>query len=252
MNKDNFHLLCDDLYLDMYVNTELELPNQQDTILTFFERIQKQYPSMSNFYKRDQHYYLEEETSDEQYRWIALEGNRIGSGIVNPNRFETAYKQNKLVLELAPFMLGVNSLDINSLDVTIGMDFDYWGNHDEVIAEALLGSSPLNCLLDLPAARTIDCSPEIVVSLSDDLRTQARISIESKTTVFNPREKQQQADKFISLLFSVRQYPPAGEKFDAIKSFENQCRISETLLAEKIVPNIVQPLINTIAQKRFI
>ena len=255
MNKENYNLLCDDLYLDMYVNTKLALPTQRDTILTFFERIGKQFPSMSNFYQRDQHYYLEEENSSGQYRWIALEASRIGSGIVNPGKFENAYAQDKLVLELMPFMLGVNSLDIDSLDVTIGMDFDYWGNHDELIAEALLGSGSLNCLLDLPSSRVIDCSPSIVVALSEDNKTQARISIESKTTIFDPRQKESAAggpDKSISLLFTVRQYPQAGEKFDAIKSFEKQCRLAEELLAEKILPNIIQPLVNKIAQKRFI
>ena len=151
-------------------------------------------------------------------------------------------------------MLGVNFLDIDSLDVTIGMDFDYWGNHDEVIAEALLGTGPLNCLSDLPSSRIIDCSPSIVVSLSEDNRTQARISVESKTTIFDPREKESAGgpDKFISLLFTIRQYPQAGEKFDPIKSFEKQCRLAEELLAEKIAPSIVKPLVNTIAQKRFI
>jgi hypothetical protein len=255
MNKEDYNLLCDDLYLDMYVNTELELPSQRDTILTFFERIGKQYPSMSNFYRRDPHYYLEEENSSGQYRWVALEGSRIGSGIVNPERFEEAYSQGKFVLELIPYMLGVNFLDIDSLDVTIGMDFDYWGNHDEVIAEALLGTGPLNCLLDLPSSRVVDCSPSIVVSLSEDNRTQARISVESKTTIFDPREKESGdggPDKFISLLFTIRQYPQAGEKFDPIKSFEKQCRLAEELLAGKIASSIVQPLVNTIAQKRFI
>ena len=38
--------LCDDFYLDMFVNTELELPFESDTVLAFFERIQKQYPTM--------------------------------------------------------------------------------------------------------------------------------------------------------------------------------------------------------------
>jgi hypothetical protein len=252
MNKEQYSLLCDDLYLDMYVNTELELPDQRDTILTFFERLQKQFPSMTNFYRRDGHYYLEEENSSQQYRWVALEGSRIGSGLVNPANFETAYQQDKLVLELMPYMLNVTALDIDSLDITIGMDFDYRGNHDEVIVEALLSSSPLNCLLDLPLSNAIDCSPEIVVSLSEDRRTQARISVESKTTVFDPREKEHLRDKFISLIFNVRQYPRAGEKFDAVKSFNDLSRLCEDLLAEKIIPNIVQPLTSTIAQKKFI
>ena len=91
-----------------------------------------------------------------------------------------------------------------------------------------------------------------VVSLSEDRRTQVRISVESKTTVFDPREKGHLRDKFISLLFNVRQFPRAGEKFEAIKEFNNLCKLCENLLSEKIVPNIVQPLISTIAQKRFI
>ena len=252
MNKEEYSLLCDDLYLDMYVNTELELPDQRDTILTFFERIQKQFPLMTNFYRRDKHCYLEEENDSQQYRWVALEGNRIGSGIVNPDKFETAYQQDKLVLELIPYMLGVNSLDIGSLDLTIGMDFDYWGNHDEIIAEALLSSSALNCLVDLPVSSMINCSPEIVVSLSEDGRTQARISVESKTSVFDPREKPIQRDKFISLLFTIHQFPRASEKFNAVEYLEKLGLLAEKLLSTKIVPNIVQPLINTIAQRKFI
>jgi hypothetical protein len=63
--------LCDDFYLDMYVNTELELPTQRDTILAFFERIQKQFGSMGCFYRReDNEYCLEEDRSAGRYRWV--------------------------------------------------------------------------------------------------------------------------------------------------------------------------------------
>jgi hypothetical protein len=43
---NGYSSLCDDFYLDMFVNTELDLSLQSDTVLTFFERIQKQYPTM--------------------------------------------------------------------------------------------------------------------------------------------------------------------------------------------------------------
>jgi len=251
MAMSNYNLLCDDFFVDMYVNTELDLPTQRDTVLAFFERIQKQYPAMGNFYRRNNNYYLEEDSSAGRYRWIVLEQDRIGSGLVNPLNLADAYNQHKLVLELAPFMLAVSHLDIDSLDVTFGMDFDYNGSHDEVIAEALLGSGSFSSLLDIPL-RPIDFSPAMVLAISEDCRTQARISVESKTSIIEPDDREKTADKAISLLVTVRQFPPTDGKFDAVKSFAKQCQIAEELVAEKIVPKFVQPLINVIAQKRMI
>ena len=251
--SDSYSSLCDDFYLDMYVNTELDLPTQRDTILAFFERMQKQFPSMGSFYRREENEYcLEEDRNASRYRWIALEIDRIGSGVVNPSSFEDAYCQDRLVLELAPYMLGVSHLDIESLDVTFGMDFDYVGSHDEVIAEALFGPTAFNCLLDMPFARPIGFSPAVVIALSDDCRTQARISVESKTSVYAGGKQKHKSDEAISLSFTIRQYSSGMGRFDALKSFENQCRLAEELVAEKIVPNFVQPLTNVIAQKRLI
>ena len=250
--SNSYSGLCDDFYLDMYINTKLDMPKQRDTILAFFERIQKQFPSMGCFSRRENdEYYLEESRSTGQYRWIALKTDHIGSGVANPSNLEDAYDQDKLVIELVPYMLSISHLDIDSLDVTFAMDFDYAGSHDEVIAEALFGSTAFNCLLDLPAAKPIAFSPTMVVALSDDCNTQGRISVESKTSIFEPGIKRQGTDEAISLSFTIRQYPPGTDKFDAMKSFEDQCRLAEELMAEKIVPNFVQPLTNVIAQKRL-
>jgi hypothetical protein len=256
--SNGYSSLCDAFYLDMYLNTKLPLPRQRDTILAFFERIQKQFPSMGCFSRdKNNNYYLEEDRNTGQCRWITLETNRIGSGAANPASFEDAYNQDRLVIELAPYMLSVNHLDIDSLDVTFAMDFDYAGSHDEVIAEALFGSTAFNCLLDLPSAKPVVFSPAVVVALSEDYLTQARISVESKTSVYELREngtsrgERPMTDEAITLSFTIRQYPSGAGKFDALKSFENQRRLAEELMAEKIVPNFVQPLINVIAQKRL-
>lgn len=207
---------------------------------------------MGCFFRRENNEFcLEEDRDHGQYRWVSLETDRIGSGVVNPSNFEMAYQQDRLVLELIPYMLSVNHLDIDSLDVTIAMDFDCTGNHDEVIAEALLAQSAFNGLLDIPGARPIGCSPAMVVALTEDERTQGRISIESKTNVYGPKRKEQAVDEAISLSFTVRQYPSSSEKFDSLKSFEYQCRLAEELMAEKIVLNFVLPLTETIAQKRL-
>ncbi len=250
---NSYSSLCDDFYIDMYVNTELDLPTERDTILSFFERIRKQFPTMGCFYRRgNNEYCLEEDRNRGQYRWVSLEIDRISSGVVNPSDLEEVYRQDKLILELVPYMLSVNHLDIDSLDVTFAMDFDYAGSHDEVIADALLGQSALASLLDLPGARPIGCSPAIVVGLSDDDRTQARISIESKTSVYEPGKKEQGRDEAISLSLTIRQYPTTDETFDPLKSFDHQCRLAQELMAEKVVSHFVQPLVETIAQKRLL
>jgi len=131
------------------------------------------------------------------------------------------------------------------------MDFEYVGSHDEIIAEALLGQSPFCCLLDLPQAKPIDFSPAVVVALSEDTCTQARISIESRTSVYEPGKQRRRLDEAINLSFTIRQYPTTIGKFDAIKSFEYQCQLAQELMSEKIIPNFVRPLTETIAQKRL-
>jgi hypothetical protein len=251
MTLISYSSLCDDFYIDMHINTKLNLPTQRDTILAFFERVQKSFPTMAHFYRRENNEYcLEENRNLGQYRWLSLEIDRIYSGMVNPPCFEDAYHQDRLVLELVPFMLGVSRLDIYSLDLTFAMDFDFIGNHDEVIAEALFGTSAFSDLLDMPYARPIGFSPSIVIALSEDERTQARISIESRTSVFEPSDKQNSRDNAISLSLTVRQYPHPSRSFNTQKSFESQCQLAEELMAEKIVPYIVQPIIEKIAQKR--
>ncbi len=249
--SSSYNSLCDDFCVDMYINTELELPSERNTLLGFFERIQKQFPSMGNFYRREQgQHCLEESRERGLYRWITVEADRIGSGFVNPPDLEQAYEQDRLVIELAPYMLGVSHLDIDSLDVTFGMDFIYCGNHDEIIAEALFESSVFGCLLDLPHSKAIGFSPTVLMAISEDCRTQARVSVESKTSCYEVRSERYTADEPISVYFTIRQYPQPYEKFDALKSFQRQCELAEELMVSKILPNIIRPLTNAIAQRQ--
>jgi len=248
---NSYGSFCDDFYADMYISTELDLPKERDTLLAFFERIQKQFPSMGSFYRRQSgRYCLEESTDGGQYRWVTVEADRIGAGFVNPPSFEDAYCLDRLVIELSPYMLGVSHLDIDSLDVTFAMDFDYQGNHDEIVAEALLGSTAFSCLLDLPGSKAIGFSPTLVIALDEGCRTQARIGIESRTTAYEVRSGKYKPEEPITLYFTIRGHPRADEKFDALKAFERQCSLAEELMAEKILPNFVRPLVSAIAQRR--
>jgi len=105
--------------------------------------------------------------------------------------------------------------------------------------------------VEIPDARTIGVNPAVILGLSEDSCTQARISVESKTSVYDPRKPKDRSDQAISLSLTVRQYPQTSAKFNAVHSFENQCRLLETLMEEKIVPHFVRPLINAIAHRRL-
>lgn len=247
----SFGSFCDDLFIDMNVNTQLELPTGRDTILTFFERLQKQFPLMNNFTRRDNgEYMLEQQDQGRRTHWVGLEIDRIVAGCSDPEDMSKAYELHHQVLELAPYMLGVSPLDIDSLDITFAMDFDYQGNHDEVIAEALLGGSSFGALLEMPQAKSVNCCPSVIVALTQDRRLQARVAVESRSTAFDVRSDKFKTDEPISLYFTIRRYPQPGPDFDTRAAFTEQCHIAEEMMFDKILPCFVQPLNNAIAQRR--
>ncbi len=62
-----YDTLSDDYYVNMNLNTEMDLPQSRESVLHYFEQIQKQYPKMRNFYARDRgEYVLEEEKQTRQ------------------------------------------------------------------------------------------------------------------------------------------------------------------------------------------
>ena len=48
-----FDSYVDDFYCNMNLSTEMPLPAARETILGFFERVQKSFPMMRNFYTRE-------------------------------------------------------------------------------------------------------------------------------------------------------------------------------------------------------
>ena len=41
---------ADEFYVNVHLNTEMELPNNRDTVLHFFEQMKKGFPELRNFY----------------------------------------------------------------------------------------------------------------------------------------------------------------------------------------------------------
>ena len=247
MNR--YSSLCDDFYVNMNLGTEMELPANRETVLQFFERVQKTYPVMRNFYCRDSgDFVLEEDKDKGTYRWCTIEPRRVCSGLVNPDSVEAAMRQHKLILELAPYMLSVSPLDCEALDLLYGFDFTYHGNHNQLVAEALGVSPALERVLDIPGAAVINCEPSLTVALDEDCRLQFRVSMETRTNAYQVRTGDYPEEQ-LSVYVTARQYgslSPEKTFVDTLKQLQQVC---EQMLENQVIEQVLRPLARTIALK---
>ena len=244
-----FSAFCDEFYVNMRLSTQLNLPHARETVLHFFERVQKEFPLLTRFRKHDSgDLCIEENRETESYRWITLEQRRLLSGHVNPPSIEDAMKIHQLVLQLAPYDLGLSPVEVDYLDVLFGFDLSYRGNHDEVVAEGLLPQSPLAGLLEEPGAKAVDVQPSITVALSDDCRLQARIDIVTRTNSYQVRTGDYSNDA-ISVYLILRRYWGDRPKEPMDVLFGEMTEKAESLCHEYIIPKVLRPLSSAIASR---
>lgn len=245
----SYNALCDDWYVNMHLNTEMDLPGSRETILHFFEQLQKRYPTMRNFYTRERgEFVLEEDKDQGSYRWCTIEPRRVCSGHVNPERAEAALVQHGQVLELVPYSLSVSPLDCEALDLLYGFDFTYRGNHNALVAEALGSHPALERLLEFPDAKIINCEPSLTMAFDDECRLQIRVSVETRTNAYQIRTGDYPEEQ-LSVYVTARQYGSltADQKFGEILAKLNSlCR---EVIDGHIVDNVLRPLARTIACK---
>ncbi len=241
---------CDDFGVYVYANTKMELPNRRETVLHFFDALQKTFPQMTDFDRRESgEFVLEEDREQGSYRWVTLETQRICTGYVNPPSVEAADVQHERVLEIAPYHLDLSPLDVEALDVLFAFDFMYTGNHDEVVAEALGLNTTLEQLLQMPGTRVLNYEPSLMLALDEHCRAQCRLSIETRTNAYQIRTGQY-PEAPISVYFTVRQYWGRQPYKTFVESYKNQRKICQELVDAHIIPAIIRPLAQTIAAKQ--
>lgn len=231
-----------------YLNTRLELPNRRETVLHFFSSLQKSFPDLVHFEKCDGgEFTLEGDRDDGHYRWVTLEPHRVCAGYVNPTSDVDIDSTLERVLEIAPCHLDLSPLDCETLDVLYAFELNYAGNHDEVVADALLAQSPLAGLLQLPGGRTLNFEPALTFSLDEKCKLQCRLSVETRSGGPSAVRSGQFADAPICVYFTVRQYWDRRPFATFEESYRNQRRIGQDLVDSFVVPNVIQPLAQTIA-----
>lgn len=242
--------LCDDFGVYVYLNTKMELPSNRETILHFFDSLQKTYPQMTDFDCRENgEYVLEEDREQGSYRWVTFESRRLSSGYVNPAELEAADSYHERILELAPYHLDLNPLDCEALDVLFAFDFMFSGNHDEVVAEALGMNSTLESLLQVAGTKVINFEPSVMLSLDENCRLQCRLSVETRTNAYQIRTGQF-PEAPISVYFTVRQYWGRQPYKTFGESYKNQRKTVQELVDQHIIPAVIRPLAQAIAAKQ--
>lgn len=247
---DSYSSFCDDFGVSTYLNGKLEMPTGRETVLHFFEAVQKSFPKMTEFEKRDSgEYMLEEERDGGSYRWCSLDVRRLCAGFVNPPAIADADAHNERILGMAPFHLDLHAMQTESMDVLYYFDLLYQGNHDEVVAEALAGGTPLDGLAQIPGGRVLHFQPTLMLALDDACQLQARLSVETRTNAYQVRTGQF-PESPISVYFTIRQFWGKQPFKTFVESYQNQRRILDELVTSYVLPNIVTPLAKTISTKQ--
>lgn len=245
----HFASLADDFYVNMNLMTEMDLPGQRDTVLHFFECLQKHYPTMRKFYCRDKRdFVLEEDKDNGRYRWTAVEMRRLSSGEVNPTSPEVAMEQHRLVLDLAPALLSVSPLDCEALDLLFGFDFAYRGNHNALLAEALGVGQSLESMGELPGTRVINYEPSLTLAVDEECRTQVRVSTETRTNAFQVKTGDYGEDQ-LSVYVTARQYGSLDPAVGYVEAIERLYGLAMEVIDTCVVEQILRPLARTIAMK---
>jgi hypothetical protein len=244
-----FSALCDEFGVYVYVNTKVDLPSASETVLHFFDSVQKAYPEMTEFERRESgEFVLELDREQDSVRSVALDTRRLVSAFTNPPTLEDADRQHERILDLAPYHLDLTALNCESLEVVFSFDFAFQGNHDEVIAEALAPNTPLESLMQHAGARTLHYEPSIVVALDEKCRLQARLWLESRTNTFQVQSGQY-PEAPISVYFMVNQVWGKSAPGSFVESYHNQRRLAQELVDAYVVPNVIRPLHQTISSK---
>jgi hypothetical protein len=227
----------------------MNLPHGRETVLHFFERVQKEFPQMTRFRKADNgEINLEEDRSQQSYRWMSLENRRLSSGHVNPESIEESLKLHRLLLQQAPYQLGISPVELDYMDVLFGFDLEFSGNHDEIIAESLFPESPLTCLTEETGAKAVDFQPTVTVALSEDCRLQARIDVVTRTNSYQVRTGDY-SDDCISVYLILRRYWGDRPKQPMEKLLEEMAERADRLCETHIVPKVLRPISSAIASR---
>jgi hypothetical protein len=237
----SFGALCTDFYINQKLALKMDLPQERETILHFFDRVRKAVPAMNRFRRYEGEMALETPRREAEYQWLALRRNSVRCGHVNPPSMDEAYNFHRLMLRLTPHFLTVSPLDVDYVELMYGFDLECKDNHDSVVFEALIEGTPLAETFKIPGAKMLDVQPVFGVTLSESGDTQAYFEVRTRRKSRRGSSRPYNEEP-ISLFLTVRKYGPVDSVDDLPKVFDLLAQHCETLATEHFVPRLLTPI----------
>ncbi|MEO1277390.1 MAG: hypothetical protein AAFV77_00340 [Planctomycetota bacterium] len=247
MPIDSYKALCSDMYVNLKLAFHSELDATRQVTVEFFDRLRKEFPGLQTFRHMPGELALESPAGVNPQHWVAVRGNCVRAGAVNPESFEEAYQLHSAVLELAPYYLGISPLDIDYYETLFGFDIDAIGDHDRIVFESLLRGSPLAGLVDEMGAAPIDAQPILGVALRGDgvpMRSEAYFEVKTRPSANPDRIGEGEP---ISVYLTVRRHGPMDDVSTPKLEFPDLGRCGERIIDSTVMPRLVQPIRSFIA-----
>ena len=249
--NDGLGAVCDGFSISSRLFVKLEMAPERDTVLGFFDRIRKEFPTLTKLRLRDGGTLVIEEdrAEDESRRWLRLDPSSLRFGHYGPPDIDAVRRFGEVVLTQAPYYLTFSDIDFDHLELTYGFELEYQGNHDQLVAETILGEhAGMGFLFGDHAHSVIDAQPYFGVSLTPECDLQAYIEVKSRTNTFEVRSGSYELQP-ISVFLTVRRYwsvEPPPTLTDVLSTLFDH---ADELAAEKVVPLFVNPLAAAIASR---
>ncbi|MCL4220443.1 MAG: hypothetical protein KJZ65_03640 [Phycisphaerales bacterium] len=233
----SYKALCSDFYVNQKVSVKLDLPSTRETVLDLFERVRRAFPGMQSFRRYEEELALESDTAAIPHRWLAIRPGHIRSGVVNADSLEDAYGLHRCVLEVAPYFLSISSLDIEFVELLFGFDLHATGNHDAIVAAALVSDSPLGTLLEIDGATPVDFQPLFGLRLGG-----VGEGMEAHFEVKTRRTPDEGKPDPISIYLTMRQFDPGGNVEDLPAVLTRLAGEGQRLVDSTLVPSLLMPI----------
>ncbi len=244
--------VCDEFYINCRLFLKLDMPLERDTVLHFFDRLRKEYPGLSKLRRRDDGcLLLEEESVGDRgsRRWVRLDHGSLRFGHFSPPDIEEVRRFGSLILTQAPYHLSFSDIDFDHLELIYGFDLDYRGNHDQLVAETLMGDHAAGgFLFGDDTAHIIDAQPYFGVALSPECDLQAYVEVKSRTTTYEVRSGSFE-NAPISVFLTARKYWGVDAPDTLVEALGTLFDVTDELATERVVPGFVNPLAVAIASR---
>jgi hypothetical protein len=246
-----FGTFCDEFCVATRLFLKLDLAPSRETLLHFCEQIRRAFPGMTRFRRRSDGAVVLDEEEREQggRRYMRISGSTLRFAQFSPPGREAVAQLGRVIFSQAPVHLSLSDLDYQSMEVIYSFDLEYTGNHDELVAEALLGDNPLMSAVMGNDRRIIECQPCIGVALrGEDLNTQAYIDVRGRTSMFEIRSGEyepQALTVYLTVRRDLRNTPS-----DLIRTHQELLELGEEFAASRVIPHVVRPLREAIASRR--